>query len=112
MIFGDGLQTRDFVHVRDVARALKLAGELSSETVQRRRVFNVASGRPTSILELLDVIRQNGFSGPDHQFLPARPGEVRHSYARVDLAKGALGFVAEIQLSTGIRDLIAKGVFE
>lgn len=109
-VFGDGLQTRDFVHVRDVARALALAGEMPSEALERRRVFNVGSGKPTSILELLEVIRQGGLSGPAPQFLPARAGEVRHSYSDVSLAKDALGFEAEIRISTGIRELIGHTV--
>jgi len=108
IVFGDGLQTRDFVHVRDVARALALAGEMASEALERRRVFNVGSGKPTSILELLDVIRQSGLSGAPHEFLPARAGEVRHSHGHVGLAKDVLGFAAEIQISTGIRELIAN----
>lgn len=108
MIFGDGLQTRDFVHVRDVARALKVAGELSPDALKQRRVFNVASGKPTSILQLLDALRQSGLSALDHQFLPARPGEVRHSYGCTERAKDLLGFSAEIGISAGIQELIAK----
>jgi len=109
MIFGDGLQTRDFVHVRDVARALKLAGEVSPEALKQSRVFNVASGEPTSILQLLDALRQGGLSAPDHQFLPARPGEVRHSYGRTKRAQDVLGFSAEIGIAAGLQELIAKG---
>ena len=107
-IYGDGLQTRDFVHVRDVTRALKLAGEVPSEALMRRRVFNVGSGKPTTILHLLDVIRQSGVSALDHIFLPARSGEVRHSYGSIELAKSALGFAAEIGISDGIQELIAS----
>ena len=108
MIFGDGLQTRDFIHVRDVARALRLAGEVPSSALKRRRVFNVGSGKPTTILELLDVIRQHGVAGPDHQFLPPRSGEVRHSYGSIELAKNVLGFAAEVGISPGIQELIAN----
>jgi len=108
MIFGDGLQTRDFIHVKDVARALKLAGEAPSEALNQRRVFNIGSGQPTTILELLDVIRQSGVSGPGHQFLPARSGEVRHSYGSIELARDVLGFAAEIGITAGIQELIAN----
>jgi UDP-glucose 4-epimerase len=106
-IFGDGLQTRDFVHVRDVARALKLAGEGSSEALKGNRVFNVGSGKPTAILDLLDIIREKGTSRSDYEILPPRPGEVRHSYSSVELAKRVLGFSAEIGISEGIQELIA-----
>jgi len=55
-----------------------------------------------------DEIRFIGASGPDHQFLPARASEGRHSHAQLGLAEEALGFSAEIQDSTGIRELIAR----
>jgi len=106
-IFGDGLQSRDFVHVRDVARALSLAGESPLAALKGKRVFNVGSGKATTILDLLHIIHQGGASMPDYEFLPARPGEVRHSYGNIERAKAALGFSADIDIFAGIRDLMA-----
>jgi UDP-glucose 4-epimerase len=98
-IFGDGLQTRDFVFVGDVVRANLLACKNAEAHGQ---AFNIASGRQISILRLAETVgtvmgRQ---LAPD--FAPARSGEVRLSQADVSHAKETLGWQAETDLETGI----------
>ena len=87
-IFGDGLQTRDFIHVDDVVDALLLAEEASPGT------FNIGTGVETNLIELAKVL---GCGEPT--FAPARDGEVRRSCAETTRARTALGFEARRKLS-------------
>ncbi|MFI9100671.1 NAD-dependent epimerase/dehydratase family protein [Streptomyces fildesensis] len=103
LILGDGTQTMDFVHVRDIARANLLAAEsdLTDE------VFNVASGTETSLrdlaLALLDAMGAD--LEPEHG--PARSvNGVTRRLADTTQAAERLGFTAEIDLRTGLRDLV------
>jgi len=72
IIYGDGLQTRDFVHVRDVARAVHLCVErgVSNE------FFNVATGRLTTILELAKLVRRLAGVEAEPVFERPRPGDI------------------------------------
>ena len=98
-VYGDGEQTRDFVHVTDVARACRLtavANDVAGE------VFNVACGRPVSINELVAGV-SDGVGRPlDVERLPERAGEVRHSVADISKTASELGFEAEIGLKEGL----------
>ncbi len=84
MIFGDGLQTRDFTFVSDVVQALTRAAERPGVA---GRVYNIGTGRGTSVLDLVAALnRQLGTDiAPRHA--PARAGDVRHS--RADISAGA-----------------------
>ena len=98
-IFGDGAQTRDFVYVGDVVRAITSAlGDGNS-----RLVANVGTGGEITVLELARTIVKlcGGTSTIDHA--PPRSGEIYRSRARVDRLRDALGVVAETQLETGLR---------
>ena len=86
-IFGDGLQTRDFVYVSDVVNALLLAGDVESG------IFNIGTGIETNLIELAGVL---GCEEP--QFESARDGEVRRSCANTERARRVLGFEASVQL--------------
>jgi UDP-glucose 4-epimerase len=95
-IFGDGSQTRDYVFVGDVVRAT-LAGARSGGGV-----FNVGTGRETSVLELYDACRRVAGSDVEAQLAPARPGELQRSVLDPSLADAALGFRAEVSLDEGL----------
>lgn len=98
-IFGDGMQTRDFVYVGDVVRAIVAAlGDGNS-----RLVANVGMGGEITVLELARTIVDlcGGTSPIEHQ--PARAGEILKSRARVDRLREALGVVAETKLVDGLR---------
>jgi len=98
-IFGDGQQTRDFVYVGDVVRAIS-AGLADGNS---RLVANVGMGGEISVLELARTIVDlcGGRSTIEHQ--PARAGEILKSRARVDRLRDALGVVAETKLVDGLR---------
>jgi UDP-glucose 4-epimerase len=104
LIFGDGSQTMDFVHVADIARANLLAAQapLTDE------VFNVACGVETSLLELAEaLLRTMDASGLAVEHGPERAvNGVRRRLADVSAAADRLGFRAEIGLEDGLRDLV------
>lgn len=98
-VFGDGLQTRDFIYVEDVVTALLRA--------MRRRpappsVFNICSGRQTSILELAETIGALCGRRPDIRRLPRRAGEIVHSLGDCSAAHRQLGLPAPIGLAAGL----------
>jgi len=101
-IFGDGGQTRDFVYVGDVVRAIVAAlGDGNS-----RMVANVATGAEITVLELARTVVElcGGKSPIEHA--PARAGEILKSRARVDRMREALGVVAETRLVDGLRETL------
>lgn len=103
LIYGDGAQTMDFVHVHDIARANILAAKSAVED----DVFNVASGTETSLLQLAQALsRIMGFSvAPQHA--PARKvNAVSRRLADTRRAKQILGFEAQLTLDEGLRDLV------
>ncbi len=102
-IYGDGEQTRDFIHVTDVARANLLAA-----TAERAvgGVFNVGSGRPITIndlarvmSDLLGVERRPTYQDP-------RPGDIRRSVADIARIQETLGYQPRVSLRAGLADLL------
>jgi len=102
VIYGDGEQTRDFIHVRDVARAIELA--------IKRQVYgekiNIASGKPVTIKRLAEIIREIACRECPIEYQPPRLGDIRHSYADISKARRILGFEPSISLEEGIKELI------
>jgi UDP-glucose 4-epimerase len=96
-IFGDGLQTRDYVYAGDVARAtLAAAGRDGG-------VFNVGAGSETSVVDLWELCRRVAGSTRDAVPAPARLGELQRSVLDVGLAERELGWRAEVPLEEGLR---------
>jgi UDP-glucose 4-epimerase len=96
MIFGDGLQTRDFVYVGDVVNALLAAAGHDGG------VFNIGSGEETTVRSLHSLCA--GLSGaPDRPVhAPERLGDVRRSILDVSLAARELGWSAQTSLADGL----------
>jgi UDP-glucose 4-epimerase len=103
-LYGDGRQTRDFIHVEDVGRAIRLALEATSPAPGP---VNVASGLSTSLLALLDLLGTAAGVTPDIQRLPEREGDVWHSRADTTRSSTWLGFNPTIRLGEGLHELIA-----
>ncbi|MGZ4390208.1 MAG: NAD-dependent epimerase/dehydratase family protein [Gaiellaceae bacterium] len=95
-IFGDGSQTRDYVYVGDVARALLLALDHDGG------VFNVGTGTETSVLELYDAIQAAAGIARAPVFAPARLGELQRSVLDPSLAAAELGWKPELPLAGGL----------
>jgi UDP-glucose 4-epimerase len=104
VIFGDGLQVRDFVHVDDIIQANMLAME-SSDAVGE--MFNVASGRATGILELVKIVKDLlGAKDIEHQFGPPRLGDMKLGLASIDKIRAMLGYDAKVQMHQGMKGVI------
>lgn len=101
-IYGDGLQTRDFIHVSDVAQANLLA---ALTPCAAGRTFNVACGHSVSLNDLCRIMGEIS-NRPDLAALhaPERAGDLKYSSARVDLAQKVLGFVSRRSLQDGLRE--------
>jgi UDP-glucose 4-epimerase len=98
-IYGSGDISRDFVYVDDVLRANLLAARPSSPSAG---IFNVASGSPTSLHELLRAVSMAAGHDVEPQMGPPRAGDIQHSQADVSLARQKLGFEATVSLDDGI----------
>jgi len=105
-VFGDGSQTRDYVHVSDVAAATYAAATQSLPEPNRLddRAFNVGTGLATSVLDLAEVLRKAAGSTTPIEFAPKRPGEQQQSYLTVEKARSDLGWSAKISLEEGLAD--------
>ena len=104
MVFEDGEQRRDFVHVDDVARAFLLALE---HPAAAGRAFNIGSGQDVSILEVGDALaRAMGVPhlGPE-VMQKARVGDIRHCFADVSLARDVLGFAPRRSFDDSLGEL-------
>jgi UDP-glucose 4-epimerase len=104
-IFGDGGQTRDFTYVTDVVDGLIRAGSVAGIS---GRVYNIAGGRPVSVLDLGRTLATLMGRSPDFDFQPPRPGDILHSYADSESARRDLGFVAAVGLEEGLRRTLAR----
>lgn len=100
-IFGDGLQSRDFIHVSDVASANVLA-LLSSVT----GVMNIATGKAETLLQLVDYIQEAGIAPAKLQYAENRQADIKISYGSTKLAHEKLGFDYSLSLREGIRLLM------
>jgi len=101
---GDGKQVRDFVHVKDIVQANMLAME-SQKAVGD--VFNVATGRSPSIIELLETLKEiTQTTYIQHRFGPHRPGDVKFGLSDISKIKKILGYEAKITLKNGLVNLI------
>lgn len=103
-IYGDGGQSRDFVYVSDVVEASLLA---CGAPDPGGRVYNVASGRRRSLLDLVDTLNEvlGTEIAPHHG--PPRPGDVRHSLADISAAGEGLGYTPQISFREGLRRTVA-----
>lgn len=101
IIYGDGHQTRDFIHVADLCQAihLALAGNVSGE------VFQIATGKETSVLELVEHLRTNFTAQKfEVQFAEARAGEIFRNYSNIEKARRLLGFAPSVDLGQGLAE--------
>jgi UDP-glucose 4-epimerase len=104
-IFGDGLQTRDFISVHDVARANALAATAPGIP---SGIANICTGRATSLLDIVGVFRRHYPAAAAPAHAPARTGDILHSRGAPDLAAAELGFRAEVSVEAGLAELIAS----
>jgi len=101
-VFGDGLQTRDYIYVDDIARANVAALERSGIT----GVCNVATGRVSTLLELIDILKTHLGRSIDVNHVAPREGEARFAEADISRLTQQLHFHAQVELTDGIRILL------
>src|SRR5262249_15666436 len=105
-IFGDGEQSRDFVHICDVLRAWVSALDNNGSF---GRVFNIGSGRRLSINQLADCLLaafHENRSTWEMRRLPARPGEQRHVEADIRLAASEMGWKPAVAFEEGLQETL------
>jgi dTDP-L-rhamnose 4-epimerase len=106
LVFEDGLQSRDFIDIRDVVRANLLAIEKKEADYE---MFNVGTGKPTTILDIARLlIKLYGKKLEPKIMNKYRIGDIRHCYADISKIR-KLGFEPEIDLEQGMRELVAWG---
>ena len=103
-IYGTGEQSRDFVFVENVVDANILASKVPGVSGQ---VFNVACGETISVVELLRLICQELDMPFAPEFLPARVGDVLHSWADISATQRDLGYTVRVKLPEGLKQTLA-----
>ncbi|HEY8832419.1 MAG TPA: GDP-mannose 4,6-dehydratase [Gemmatimonadaceae bacterium] len=103
-IFGDGLQTRDYVYVGDVARAMFLAATepLPPKARLDARGFNIGTGKGTSVIEIARLLQDAAGTKVPIEFAPSRPGEQQDSFVNADKARDLLGWTPQVTLAEGV----------
>jgi UDP-glucose 4-epimerase len=100
-VFGDGKNTRDFIHVSDVVR---MVGLCLGNGKADGHAFNCGSGKATSINELADSVASLSGGNPDIEHADPRKGDIVHSVADIAKAKKILGFRPSMKLGKGLAE--------
>ncbi len=103
-IYGDGMQTRDYVYVGDVANAIWRGAtcDLPPAGPVDTRSFNIGTGIGTSVVDVARLLQQAAGSSVDVVFAPRRPGELQESFLKVDKARDVLGWQPQVSLADGL----------
>ncbi len=105
-IYGDGKQTRDFIHVEDICQAIYLILNCSrfSDEIWGTP-FHLGTGKEISILELAELIRNLFDKEIKINFAPPRKGEIIRNYSDINKAKKLLRFKPQVSLNKGIEEV-------
>lgn len=103
-VFGDGNQSRDFVHVKDVVNANLLA--LIKQGVSGE-VFNISSGKAYSINSIAKIIQKiTCKESVELIYAEPRQGDIQHSYANIEKAQNMLGYKPSVKFEEGLREVV------
>ncbi len=97
-IYGDGSQTRDFVYIDDICRAIILTMENDNAV----GIFQIGTGKETTIIELAHKIKTISTNNVDIIFELERAGEIIRNYSGIERARLLLGFVPQMDLDMGL----------
>jgi UDP-glucose 4-epimerase len=108
IVFGNGKQTRDYVFVKDVARANVFASTVPTPAPGDldAPAFNVATGRERDVLSLTEAVGRVLGRKPQVEFAPPRPGELFRSSLDTSKARRVLGWSPEVEFDDGLRELV------
>jgi len=101
VVYGDGLQTRDFTYVQDAVRANILAAECSSSGS-----YNIASGKQITIRDLASTIIRIAKSKANVKYEAPRSGDIQHSLADITKAKKAFGYAPSYSIQQGLKETV------
>ena len=104
MIYGDGEQTRDFTDITNAVRANLLAGVCENDL--NGEVINIACGEGASVNQLLQSVADALDLPAECQYVPLRPGEVRHSRADISAARALIGYEPATSFEDGLHRAI------
>jgi UDP-glucose 4-epimerase len=96
-VFGDGLQTRDYVYVGDV-----VAANLAAAESEATGPFNIGTGRQTTVLDIVEALGEIAGRDFEAELAPERPGEVRHIALDYTRAREELGYEPKVDLREGL----------
>ena len=98
-VYGDGEQSRDFTYVANVVDAT-----LSATTAQGAAgvICNIGCGAPKTVMDLIEAVRRVSERDLPTVFAEPRPGDVKHSFADISLAREVLGYEPQIDFDAGI----------
>lgn len=100
-VYGDGNQTRDFVHVDDICQAIHRSLENQTNSGE---IFQIASGKETSINSLIGLLKKISDKDLQVNYEPARRGEIRRNYSDITKSRNLLGFTPKMELMEGLRE--------
>jgi UDP-glucose 4-epimerase len=96
-VFGDGLQTRDYVYVGDV-----VAANLAAAASDKTGAFNIGTAKETSVIDIVEALGKLGQGDFEADMAPERPGEVRHIALDYTRAREELGWEPRVDLAEGL----------
>jgi len=99
-VFGDGRQTRDFTYVDNVVDANLLAARAKQT---KGEVLNIACGKAVTVNETIDVINELLGKNIKPLYTDPRPGDIKHSFADITLAKNLIGYEPTVQFKDGLK---------
>ncbi|RED59251.1 NAD-dependent epimerase/dehydratase family protein [Cohnella lupini] len=102
VIYGDGLQTRDFIYVKDI-----VAANVAALTNGSKEILNVSCNQATSILVLLNRLESATGAKLTPIYKPARPGDILHSVLNNNAAIKSLGWLPRFSISEGLKDTLS-----
>ncbi len=102
-VYGDGLQTRDYVYVGDVVEANLLAAASDATGP-----FNIGTGVAASVLDLVDALGKQAETPFEPEMAPERPGEIKHIVLDTSRAREELGWQAKVDLQEGLERTLAS----
>jgi dTDP-L-rhamnose 4-epimerase len=105
LVFEDGMQARDFVHVSDIVQAIRLA--LDSPAADHD-VFNVGTGRALTVLDVAHALARGiGVDIAPQMVNQFRAGDIRHCYADISKIRRTLGYEPRVRFEEGVHELVA-----